>query len=179
MIAKERWLPVVGYEGLYEVSNHGQVRSLDRWVTYSNGAKHFHKGKLIKPCFHTYGYPMLHLSKNGKTRPRCIHKLVAEAFLGPCPKGQIVLHGPTGRTCAALSNLSYGPPEKNSREDRERDGTAIKGEDHKSAKLTEAEVLQIRDLYEKGGTQVALAKQFNIHQTHVSLLVRRKAWAHV
>jgi hypothetical protein len=80
---QEVWQPVPGYEGLYEVSDHGRVRSLPgkRW----NGqALHLFKGRILRPqCASRY----LHvaLSRDGQVRCIKIHQLVAEAFLPPCP----------------------------------------------------------------------------------------------
>jgi len=82
----ELWRPVVGYEGLYEVSNMGRVRSLPgkRW----NGqAIHEFKGRILRPQSKTR-YLQVTLSKNGKVKSIKIHQLVAEAFLPPCPGTQ-------------------------------------------------------------------------------------------
>lgn len=68
----EIWRPVKGYEGLYEVSNYGRVKSLPRKYT---------KGGILSYCFTKFGYPMVILSKDGKCRNICVHRLVAEAFL--------------------------------------------------------------------------------------------------
>ena len=79
----EQWRPVVGYEGLYEVSDQGRVRSLPgiRW----NGLKnHVFKGKILKPQG-TARYLHVVLSKDGKTKTYRIHALVASIFLADCP----------------------------------------------------------------------------------------------
>jgi hypothetical protein len=82
----EVWKPVVGYEGLYEVSDQGRVRSLTgtRW----NGQKiHAFKGRLLKPqC--TGRYQHVALSRDSRVRSVKVHQLVAEAFLPPCPGTQ-------------------------------------------------------------------------------------------
>ena len=81
-MGKEKWLDVVGYEGLYQVSDHGSVRSLDRKVW---GGKSFYtsKGKVLKNCIsNTDGYYRVNLSFEGFVRTRLVHQLVAEAFLG-------------------------------------------------------------------------------------------------
>jgi len=80
----ELWKPVVGYEGLYEVSDQGRVRSLpgERW----NGqAMHKFKGRILK--LHTGANIYYHvvLSKNGKVKTCKVHQLVADAFLPSCP----------------------------------------------------------------------------------------------
>ena len=76
----ELYAPIKGFEGLYEVSTWGNVRSLDRWVIYKNGAKHFYKGKILK-LFINKGYIRVELSKNCKKIKCLVHRLVAEAFI--------------------------------------------------------------------------------------------------
>ena len=79
----EQWKPVLGYEGLYEVSDQGRVRSLPgkRW----NGqAIHYFKGRILRPQSKSR-YLQVTLSKNGKVKSIKIHQLVTEAFLPPCP----------------------------------------------------------------------------------------------
>ena len=71
----EEWRPIEGYEGLYEVSNTGQVRSLDRFYY------RLHKGKVLSPTKDRYGYLTVTLNCNGKSKTIKIHRLVAQAFL--------------------------------------------------------------------------------------------------
>lgn len=82
----EWWLPIKGYEGLYEVSNLGRVRSVDRTVIAKNGRLMHLKGTILKNC--TYeNYNLVRLSKNGEGSKKFVHKLVAEAFL-PNPENK-------------------------------------------------------------------------------------------
>lgn len=85
----EEWKPVVGYEGLYEVSNFGLVRSLDRFYTTKHPRSlsgdhtltRIHKGKILSQINHNKGYLTVVLSKNGKTKSFLVHTLVAKAFI--------------------------------------------------------------------------------------------------
>lgn len=77
---QEVWKPVVGYEGLYEVSDLGRVRSLPRKWVCGNGGVKYHDGKILKPHNNKCGYLIVSLYKNGEKKIK-IHKLVAEAFL--------------------------------------------------------------------------------------------------
>lgn len=92
----ERWLPVVGWEDLYEVSDLGRVRR-DGHVLACRGVK----------------YPMLGLSRNGKVTSRTVHTLVLEAFVGPCPLGLEALHANDIPTDNRLTNLSWGTRTQN------------------------------------------------------------------
>lgn len=70
---KELWRPIFGFEGLYEISNWGQVKSL--------GNDKYRKEKILKPRKTRYGYLQVNLSKDGKHYTMRVHRLVAEAFL--------------------------------------------------------------------------------------------------
>lgn len=109
MSNKEQWKDVVGYEGLYQVSNLGRVRNL--------------KGNIMSPSkINRCGHLGLILRKNKKPKCNTIHRLVAKAWLGECPVGCQVLHGPNGIEDNSAANLSYGTNSQNQL-DRRRDGT--------------------------------------------------------
>lgn len=81
-MSEEIWRPIKGYEGLYEVSNMGRVRSLD-WYDILGRKR---KGKLIQNTICTCGYCQTGLTKDGKRKRYMTHRLVAEAFI-PNPNG--------------------------------------------------------------------------------------------
>jgi len=109
LVMRERWRAIVGFEGLYEVSDRGRVRSLDReypqlsrWGTIYIKKQ---KGKILRPGVASNGYWTVALGR-GKTRT--VHSLVAEAFIGPRPNGCEVRHKNDIRTDSRLCNLEYG-----------------------------------------------------------------------
>lgn len=79
-LGNEIWKPVNGYEGFYEVSNLGRVKSLDRYVDSAHGLR-LHKGKILQPEVDKLGYRLAHVCKDGKDDRLLVHRLVAEAFL--------------------------------------------------------------------------------------------------
>jgi hypothetical protein len=96
----EHWLPVVGYEGLYEVSDLGKVRSL-------------RDGQLLS-LYVVDDYPMVTLHKGGKQKTRHVHRLVLEAFAGPCLPGQQARHGRSGPDDNCWpENLEWGTAAQN------------------------------------------------------------------
>lgn len=103
----EEWRPVVGYEGLYEVSDHGSVRSLDREVKYSNGGVRIHRGRMLRPDRHRNGRLQVCLYRNGKGPQHMVHRLVLEAFVGPCPPGMIGCHWDDDPDNNHVSNLRW------------------------------------------------------------------------
>lgn len=104
----EIWRPVVGYEGLYDVSSLGRVKSLER---LSLSGKHIRE-RILKPLS-TAGYPGVTLHRERIQTRHYVHRLVAAAFLGPCPEGQEVRHKDGGRDYPGLSNLEYGTHTEN------------------------------------------------------------------
>lgn len=79
----EIWKPVIGYEGLYEVSNRGRVKSLNYLRTG--------REKILKERIHQ-GYNRVTLFKNGVGKEHAVHRLVWNAFKGPIPKGLVINH---------------------------------------------------------------------------------------
>lgn len=106
----ENWKPIVGYEGIYEVSDAGRIRSLDRKDCRGNRIS----GKDIKPRLINSGYLMVHLrDENGKRTGKLVHRLVAETFL-TANKGETqVDHIDENKTNNQLSNLRWVTPKVN------------------------------------------------------------------
>jgi len=77
----EIWKEIYGYEGLYEVSTKGNVRSLNRYVDHYKGGKSLKNGKLVTIFKYRSGYCYVNLSKNGKNKKYKVHRLVANAFI--------------------------------------------------------------------------------------------------
>jgi hypothetical protein len=114
----ETWKPVPGYEGYYEVSDRGRVRSVPRIIAVSGYLRQL-KGRVLKPGIAT-GYYFVRLSRDGVSKCARVHRLVLAAFVGPCPAGMETLHGAKGRYTNTLSNLKYGTRLENAK-DRKRD----------------------------------------------------------
>jgi hypothetical protein len=166
---QEVWRPVVGYEGLYSVSDQGRVRSEDRVVRHG----HQLKGRPLSAAPDSYGYLKVAVWKNNVQRSVRIHSLVADAFLGPQPPKLVVCHGTGGHLDNSLGNLSYGSRKKNA-QDMLRDGTALTGTKAPMAKLTEKDVREIRGSSESG---VALARRYGVATAQISRIRTRKNWA--
>lgn len=78
----EIWKDIEGYEGFYQISNLGNIRSLDRWVVNRAGKRQFIRGRLMKPWADSRNcYLEVTLCKNGKERKCLMHRLVASAFI--------------------------------------------------------------------------------------------------
>jgi hypothetical protein len=173
----EVWHPVAGWEGVYEVSDHGRVRSLDRYTNSVTQGRRLVKGRILKPSKVACGqYYVVQLYLNGCGFPKYVHHLIAEAFIGPRPEGMLVLHGSAGSLVNRPSNLSYGTRSDNMGRDRLRDGTDSRGEKCGTARLTAADVMAIRA---SNKTTVELAKIYGVTQSYVSAILTGKNWAHL
>lgn len=80
-IMEEEWRDIKNYEGLYQVSNLGRVKSLDRTIVGKNGRVFPFKGKVLKPCKMSCDYEQVILANNGIHKNMLVHRLVAQAFL--------------------------------------------------------------------------------------------------
>jgi hypothetical protein len=177
----EIWKPVVGFEGAYEVSDLGRVRSLDRIVTVT---QRFRGGKigtyqrrmpgvLLRPGIASNGYPSVALNQ----QTFMVHELVTAAFLGPKPPGHCVRHvHDNDRANVRLDNLSYGTYVENSA-DMDAHGTRMRGSKYSSAKLTEAQAREIRSLHYKV-TQSALAERYGVSPACIQAIHDGRTWTH-
>ena len=128
---EEIWRPIEGYEGLYEVSNTGRVRSVDRYVEYSNGGIHLHKGKVLSPAKDKNGYLKVVLNCNGKCKTINVHGLAAQAFIPNPDNLPMVNHKDEDKTnnnvtnlewCDVKYNLSYGTARIRERDTKIKNG---------------------------------------------------------
>lgn len=155
----EEWRPVVGYEGQYEVSNLGRVRSLDRVVEYRNGPR-FRKGRLLTPYAGDYGHTYLKLGGR-KSKRSLVHKLVFEAFVETIPAGCVVRHLDGDPQNNTPSNLALGTQADNLHDIYDYGGRAGGG------KLYREQVLEIRDLLHRNVPVTEIAHRYRVTPTSV------------
>ena len=186
-VVYEHWLPVAGWEGWYEVSCRGRVRSLDRWVVHQNDSgrfrlprRRFCRGRLLAPIPNSSGYLTVQLCRPGVKQLRiAIHILVLTAFAGPPKPGQESLHGRGGKHDNRWpENLRWGTRAENAA-DSLRDGTRALGSRNGHAKLTEDVIVAIRERCGAGEFQALVARDLGVSQSTISLVVNRRIWRHV
>lgn len=110
---RETWLDLPGFEGLYQVSDEGRVRSMERTVMRSNGAPQRIKARQVKTRKGRDGYMRTSLCKQGKVFHFTVHRMVMSAFVGARPDGQHIAHRDGVRHNNRLSNLRYATPVEN------------------------------------------------------------------
>jgi hypothetical protein len=108
----EEWRAVVGYEGLYEVSDQGRVRSLERKVPRGSSMMQV-RGKILSPAPDTSGHLHVGLSRLGHRTSVPVHKMVMMAFVGPRPEGKVTRHLDGDHRNNCLTNLVYGTHREN------------------------------------------------------------------
>jgi hypothetical protein len=158
------WKTIPTYPN-YEVSDLGEVRRVG-------------SAKLLRPSTlqgtsvkgNRLPYQRVNFKNKGKLKHVLVHRLVLEAFVGPCPEGFQCLHLDNNPKNNHLNNLRWGTPKENNITiDR-------KGESHGMAKLTNVDVLLIRSSCR---TQKEIAKQFNMSISTINKILKRRTWQHV
>lgn len=109
----EIWKPVVGYEGYYEVSSAGRVRSVDRFIRNSRGSRVFLPGKVISPFLLSGRYLAVGLCRDSVLRKKSIHRLVLEAFSGAPHPGDEACHNNGVSTDNRVENLRWDTRSRN------------------------------------------------------------------
>ena len=171
----EVWRPVVGYEGLYSVSDLGQVR---RDVDWNRDNK---AGKIIR--IHTDGtggYHRVCLCRNGKSKKYSIHSLVMAAFVGQRPEGLSINHKDGIKSDNRLSNLEYCTSSQNTIHSYQNGlQHGRKGEKHHGAKLTDQDVMAIREEYANGLSFESLSYKYSVCKDNIKMIVRNRTWKHL
>ena len=103
----EEWKSIPGYEGLYEVSSYGRVRSLDRYVKVKSKSYRLQKGKVLSLGINSYGYLQVFLCCNGKYKIITVHRLVALTFLPNPDNLPCVNHLDEDKTNNRVDNLEW------------------------------------------------------------------------
>lgn len=172
----EEWKAIKGTNEGYEVSSLGNIRSKDRIIVRPDSASYLRKGTQFSLKPHPkLGYRMLRIARDGKRQTFTVHFLVAEAFLGERPRGLQIRHLNGDRSDCRVANLAYGSASDNYNDSRMH-GTNAKGQKHGAAKLTERDVLSIRQRLKIGHSRMKIAKEFGITRQTVGDIARKRRW---
>lgn len=172
--SSEIWKPIPGYEGLYEASSYGRIRSLDKsWK--SRFAVAIFPGRVLVQIEKKNGYLVVSLSKNNKPKQLLVHRLVLSAFDGECPSGMEACHKNGVRSDARIENLRWDTRKLN-HQDKKLHGTYQIGEKASNVKLTDEIVRSIRTM---NLTPVQAQKEFGLSRTNAKRIVRFESWKHI
>lgn len=104
----ERWLPAVGFESLYEISNHARLKRVGKAARSGKGRGGGATiGRVLRDQPAPGGYRVVFLWRHGEQLSKLLHLVVAEAFIGPCPDGLEVNHADGNKRNNRPSNLEY------------------------------------------------------------------------
>lgn len=161
MLLEEEYIPIKGFEGLYSISNLGNVKSLKRFCKTATGFRQENE-KILRPHKRNnknYKYLSVSLCKNNKKTTKAIHKLVAENFLNKTiKKGECVHHKDKNIMNNTISNLEIITHKENIRH---------------SSRLSVKDILKIR---KSCLSQIDLAQKYDVCQSHISRIQNNKLW---
>ena len=162
----DEWRPCPGFERHYLVSDSGHVRNR-------------YTGKLLVGERDRDGYRKVNLSVGGVKAKRRVHRLVCEAFHGPCPDGYECAHLDGKPRNNAASNLAWVSRSENTRHQLGH-GTysqnGKRGEEHPRAKLSLADVAAMRSEHEAGSTFTEIARKHGVHRTTARKAILHLSW---
>jgi hypothetical protein len=176
----KRWLPVPGYTGFYEVSDHGDVRSLERHSSWRNewGTTVLCPVRAREKAPHLLtGYWAVTLSKDGKQRNMHVHRLVAQAFLGEPPAGKPHVNH---RQNPHFSNLEWVSPSENAKHAYAVLGRALSpsvfkagsvGDASISTRISDADIMDMRQRHANGEGMHDLSTRFGCGYGYVQSIV--------
>lgn len=176
MTEAETWRPVPGFEGLYEVSDLGRVRSMARMVRTKDGRSLPVGGRILRLHPNRKGYPNIALYRAGRGYQREVHRLVCRVFHGEPPAGHQAAHEDGVRSNCRADNLSWKTISANSN-DRRRHGTMLSGEAAPRAKLTAEQARDICREANAGGSPTAIARRYAVNETAVRKIRDGRLWA--
>lgn len=176
MNSNELWVPMRGWEELYEVSTLGKVRSLVRYGRTRLGRRKY-GGKVLSVFMATNGYAQVNITGNGKRKSILVHRAVLESFIGPPPSGMEACHNNGNKMDCRVDNLRWDT-RKGNHADKRMHGTHPSGENNPAHKLREVDVKRLRrshGVYEL----CAIAKELGVSRGCVEKAKYGGSWANV
>ena len=178
MSNKEKWKEIPDFNGWYEASTKGRIRT---YRTKSRGNKRAKYPKVIRCYINPLGYVYAKLKRDGIRSNYLVHRLVAMTFIdNPKAKPHVNhINFNTGDNC--VGNLEWVTPKENIYHTI-NNGRAVtlKGDDCNYSKLTKEDVIAIREEYSEGNsTHKSIAKKYPVSTRHIGRIINRKRWGHI
>ena len=174
----EIWKSIKDFEGLYEVSNLGRVKSLARFVNGKNGGKKPVPEVILIQRLEKE-YFKVGLWKNQKIKRFSVHRLVCEAFLSNSENKPQVNHKNGIKTDNRAENLEWVTLSENMIHAYKNNLLVRKGDKHSQNKLSVIDVFEIRKLLQQGLTQSEIAQKYGVIRQTISCIKIGKSWSHI
>lgn len=189
----EVWKDVGDYEGVYQISNLGRIKSLNRIVDWNGTKKHI-KEKIRVVCLDGLGYYRTCLNKNGKSKTIKVHRLVAQAFIPNPDNKEEVNHINGIKTDNRVENLEWCTRSENNQhayktglhkpiihteEAKNKISIKNRGERNSQSKFKNSDILAIRELRKEGLKHKEIAKRLNISMGVINSVICGISWKHV
>lgn len=183
----EVWKDVIGYEGLYQVSNFGNVKSLDREVGPKNKVPYWRKGKICKQSKNNLGYMTVGFTVNNKKVNKYVHRLVAEAFITNMNNYPQVNHIDCNKTNNKMCNLEWCTNSqnhihafKNGLNKLHLHRVAYSGEENGRSLLTKEQVLEIKQKYiPYKYSAKKLSKEYGVSESCITHILNNTSWKEI
>lgn len=176
---KEFWKDIQAYEGLYQISNFGRIKRLERESKYKHSKRGL-KEKIMVLNKNKHGYRFIKLVNDGLVKTHSVHRLVAIHFISNIENLPEVNHKDGDKNNNEHSNLEWCSRANNMNHAYENSLINQKGTNSFWSKLNEEEVLEIRELY-RGGTLTYddIAAIFGVGPSTIGRVVRKEVYANV
>jgi len=177
---KEIWKDIPDFEGFYQISNYGRMRSLDRKVEHRNGVEYqIKKGKILRLSINRDGYVKCTVSKNSNLTSFTMHRLVGLCFIKNTYNKPCINHKNGIKNDNRMENLEWVTQSENIIHSFKNGfHKPQRGSLNGAAKLNEAQVREIRLLYAtRNYLQREIASKYNISRTSISLIINYKRWS--
>jgi hypothetical protein len=171
----EIWKDIPGTNGIYQASNTGQIRSIDRLVKHNYGGLKLTKGRILKQSKQRNGYLACPIFYNGIEKRRNIHRLIISAFLG---ESNLTVNHKNGiKSDNNLSNLEYCTLSENAKHSFRIGLSCIDGEKHPSSRLSNEEAKTIFKLANSGSSTMELARKYGVVASVISNIKFGRSYA--
>jgi hypothetical protein len=175
----EKWRKINGYD-FYWVSDLGNIKSETRIVTKKNGLQQKVQSRIMKPKISKHGYFRIGLvDKDGKQKFYQFHRLVLITFAGLNEAKTQVNHIDGNKSNNSLCNLEWVTSSENQRHAHLIGLKSQKGEKHTQSRLTEKQVLEIRQSLNNGVKQRILGEKYGVKRSYISEIKTKRVWRHI
>lgn len=174
----EKWKSINGYEGVYEVSNFGRVKTLDKFIKGRNNSFSPRKSKIIKGEIDKDGYHVVTLTHNRLVKKYKVHRLVAIHFVPNVENKPQVNHIDNVKNNNVVANLEWVYPSENSLHMKKCNRQAT-GEKVGNSKLCAKKVLEIRGLCKGGVSYNHIASTYDVYVSTIYKINKRETWKHL